>query len=145
MSKKLKRKPSVQYVEEDDDRPALIRGIFLDEDAQAQIAKLFQMIDQNSDGTLSKDDFQSFDAFQNQAGAAKWLELRAKFDDDCDGAITLDEFRTGFKKLALDKPAMLGSLPPASTNLAAWLDEIESRINIATKELCQQVFTWLST
>lgn len=37
---------------------------------------------------------------------------------------TYHQFRDGFKKLALEQPALVSSVPSADTSLNTWLDEV---------------------
>ena len=46
------------------------------------------------------------------------------FDLNADGSISLHEFRQGFKNLALNRPALVTELPPVTTNLETWLEEV---------------------
>ncbi len=104
--------------------PSALEGIYLDDDSLEMISQLFKKLDRTSDGKLSADDFAAFSAWELQKNSEKWIQLRAKFDSDADGSITLQEFRQGFKTWALTTAALMGELPPLLTDLNSWLDEV---------------------
>lgn len=86
------------------------------------------------------------------------MKLRDLFDHDGDGHITMTEvcdrarkeaqspfspttfvfllrttylqFRNGFKKLALEQPALVASIPAVDTSLNTWLDEVSWSVSV---------------
>eukprot|EP00042_Codosiga_hollandica_P022572 m.84637 g.84637 ORF g.84637 m.84637 type:complete len:146 (-) comp50842_c0_seq1:117-554(-) len=144
MSIKRKAAEAAGKLTNEEHRTNLIRGIFLDTESTELIERLFKLIDTNSDGTLTIQDFDTPFVSAVPKQLAKWNELRLHFDANCDGEISIAEFKEGFKKLALSRPAAMGSLPPADTSLSVWLDEIEGRVNLATKDLCEELFQMMS-
>ena len=109
----------LQTRQETDER--LVRAIYFDHESIALIRKLYNLLDKNSDGVLSKEDFVEYNTMfedkqvcmyvRSYVGidsalcmqVAKWQELRVHFDDDCNGEITLEEVELHIAPSSHDK------------------------------------------
>ncbi|XP_062499673.1 uncharacterized protein LOC134176991 [Corticium candelabrum] len=118
---------------------SVIYDVVLDEESNEQITRLFKIIDTNSDGKLSIEDFERSEG----AGpmTTKWQELRDKFDMDGDGLVTMQEFRRGFKKMVLRLSCKFES-SEGPTTVGEYLQKIEALVNGQVQELCKQAFLW---
>eukprot|EP00051_Salpingoeca_urceolata_P031536 m.11908 g.11908 ORF g.11908 m.11908 type:complete len:230 (+) comp4143_c0_seq1:57-746(+) len=125
---------SFTTMQADDYANALVTDVNLDETSLEQITKLFNRMDQTSDGHLTPADFVHF--------PAKWATLRVEFDLTGDGKVSMDEFRECFKRHALKQPAAVTGLPAASTPLRLWIAEMERRVNLRIQETCAELFAW---
>eukprot|EP00055_Hartaetosiga_balthica_P002828 m.5418 g.5418 ORF g.5418 m.5418 type:complete len:136 (+) comp2401_c0_seq1:171-578(+) len=128
-------KNSVSLVEEP------IATIVLFAETVDKIRSLYTMIDTDSDGVLTIDDFDAH--FVSQAEAKeKWDSIRAHFDQDADGHVDLNEFLGGFKKLTLSETSFFPSVDIIS--LADLISEVEKEVNERCCKIVDELYEFLS-
>lgn len=117
-----------------EEEPQLLKEIRLNEESMRQITDLFNIMDINSDGFLSTEDFERWDQVQ------KFRDLRLRFDTSGDGKVDIQEFREGIKKYALACPGYIRVLPDPSTPLYTWIKHINDVTNVMLQTVCAEIY-----
>eukprot|EP00056_Hartaetosiga_gracilis_P000059 m.35672 g.35672 ORF g.35672 m.35672 type:complete len:135 (+) comp10034_c0_seq1:35-439(+) len=111
------------------------------EETVDKIRSLYTLIDADSDGMLTVNDFDG--RFSSQAESKeKWETIRNNFDNDADGHISFEEFLNGFKKMTLHEDSFIST--NMSPTLEEWLGEIEKEINVRCQALVDELFEFLN-
>jgi hypothetical protein len=78
------------------------------------------------------------------AGTAAWVKLASHFDQDSDGVVTVEEFRSGLKQLGLATVlhAPLAFEAPQHWTLEQWLTELSGCVSKQVAAECQQLKGW---
>lgn len=115
-------------------RPAHgVEDLHINDEATAQMRRLFTLLDKTGDGLLTSDDFPGTEH-------SKWQLLKASFDLNGDNKITPEEFMLRFKKSALDSPldpACFARVPKNHAECLAWLTESANR---RIEDLCKELY-----
>jgi len=131
----------------DVDKEAVLALVTLAEGVSGEIVQLFKSIDKDGSGELTQDDFQILLEDQAESVAETWAILASKFDANCDGEVSLDEFRVGFKQYGIDNvlDTPINFEAPYDWTLKDWAREIARVTNSAVRKECQVLRGWFES
>ena len=111
----------------------------LDEESQAQVQRLFQLLDADKSGTLSQADFA--DRPQHWAAVCSALTV-----EPGTATLSLAGFIAGMKRLALRQPCAPIKLPPGRTQSApsheAVMAGLHGSLNASLQNACKELYTF---
>ena len=111
----------------------------LDEESQAQVQRLFQLLDADKSGTLTQADFA--DRPQHWAAVCSALTV-----EPGTATLSLAGFIAGMKRLALRQPCAPIKLPPGRTQSApsheAVMAGLHGSLNASLQNACKELYTF---
>eukprot|EP00039_Didymoeca_costata_P028906 m.22520 g.22520 ORF g.22520 m.22520 type:complete len:435 (-) comp7408_c0_seq1:90-1394(-) len=86
-------------------------------------------------GAITRTDLER--RFNPLVALTKWAHLVQIMDVNGDGVITFEEFESQIVRAVLQSPANIQSIPPAATTFAAWLIELNNKLDNSVLETCR--------
>jgi len=119
----------------------LLMGIYLNPFAEAQVHKLYSVMDRDENGVLEAADFAVMS--KNAETSAFWEELKTNFDVDGDECITLIEFKQHICQTVADRMPV-GSTPASSWTWRQVLGRLSEWANRMVQQQCREIFDYFA-
>eukprot|EP00041_Stephanoeca_diplocostata_P007798 m.112718 g.112718 ORF g.112718 m.112718 type:complete len:491 (+) comp17036_c0_seq1:111-1583(+) len=115
---------------------AVLMAMYLTNEAETQIHKLFDVLDKDGNGVLEAMDFAVMS--KNPGTTGLWEEVKAHFDEDGDESITIDEFKRHIVNTVCEK-IPLGSIPRKDWTWRQVIARLSTWANSMVMEQCREL------